>query len=528
MSRTEAASATSSPEASAAIPPETKRVLAALITGGMAAVLDTTIVSIALHTLVGSLHSTVSQIQWVSTGYLLALGVVIPVVGWAQARFGGKRLWMAALTIFVVGSALCSVAWNADSLIAFRVLQGAGAGMIFPLMMTLAMRAARSVPGSGSSLGRVTATVSLPIAAGPILGPVLGGVILNWLSWRWLFLVNVPVCAVGLYLAWRALPADAPVSSSTVSGSTVSAAARPRFDLVGLLLVAPGMVGVLLGLSNVATDGGFGHRDVLLPLVIGLVLLAAFAGWAAHRTSTSRTSAGQAAGSALVNVRLLRVRSVGASSAALFVTGACMYGAMLLLPLYYQELRGFGVLDAALVLIPQGVGSLLTRTVTGRLTDRIGGRAVAVAGFVLTALATVPFAFAGPGTSEWWLGAVLLVRGLGLGIVLIPVMTVAFADIDSADMPDASMITRISQQVGGSFGVAIAAVVLQSAVTSGHTLGQAFDQAFWWTTGFTVLALLASFFLPGRRAAAAAVAPAEETAPAPSAAGQPATADQSA
>ncbi len=494
MSRTKTrrASAAPSPQASAALPPETKRVLTALIIGGMAAVLDTTIVSIALHTLVGALHSTVSQIQWVSTGYLLALGVVIPVVGWAQARFGGKRLWMAALTIFVTGSALCSAAWSADSLIAFRILQGAGAGMIFPLMMTLAMRAARSVPGGGSSLGRVTATVSLPIAVGPILGPVLGGVILNWLSWRWLFLINVPVCAAGLYLAWRALPADAPVSASTGP-----AAARPRFDLAGLLLVAPGVVGVLLGLSNVSTDGGFGHRDVLLPLIIGLVLLAAFAAWAVRRTS-----AGQAAGSALVNVRLLGVRSVGASSAALFLTGACTYGAMFLLPLYYQELRGFDVLDAALVLIPQGVGSLLTRTVAGRLTDRIGGRAVAVAGFVLVALATVPFALAGPGTSEWWLGAVLLVRGLGLGIVLIPVMTVAFVDIDSADMPDASMITRISQQVGGSFGVAIAAVVLQSAVTSGHTLGQAFDQAFWWTTGFTALAVLASFFLPGRRAAA--------------------------
>ena len=481
--RTDAAT-TNAAKTGAALPPETRRTLTALIIGAVAAVLDTTIVSIALRTLVGALHSTVSQIQWVSTGYLLALGVVIPVVGWAQARFGGKRLWMAALTIFVVGSALCSVAWNADSLIAFRVLQGAGAGLIFPLLMTLAMRAARSVPGGASSLGRVTATVSLPIAIGPILGPVLGGVILNWLSWRWLFLINVPVVAVGLYLAWRALPADAPAP----------AAARPRFDLAGLLLVAPGVVGVLLGLSNVATDGGFGHADVLLPLITGLALLAAFAAWAVRRTSARR-----AGHPALVNVRLLRVRSVGVSSAVLFLTGACMYGAMFLLPLYYQELRGFDVLDAALILIPQGVGSLLTRTVAGRLTDRIGGRAVAVAGFVLVALATVPFAFAGPNPSQWWLGAVLLVRGLGLGIVLIPVMTVAFVDIDERDLPDASMLTRISQQVGGSFGVAIAAVVLESAVAHGHTLAQAFGQAFWWTTGFTVVAVLASFFLPGRR-----------------------------
>src|ERR1700761_4053387 len=261
------APAAPAPRGPATLPPETKRALTALIVGGLAAILDTTIVSIALRTLVGALHSTVDQIQWVSTGYLLALGVVIPVVGWAQARFGGKRLWLTALVVFVAGSALCSAAWNADSLIAFRVLQGAGAGAIFPLMMTLAMRAARSVPGGGSSLGRVTATVSLPIAAGPILGPVLGGVILNWLSWRWLFLINVPVIAVGLILAWRYLPADAPAAK----------AARPKFDLVGMLLVAPGVVGVLLGLSNVATDGGFGHADVLLPLIIGLALTAGFA-----------------------------------------------------------------------------------------------------------------------------------------------------------------------------------------------------------------------------------------------------------
>src|SRR6201996_7743689 len=462
MSDTQTQPAQAQPaQAQPALPPETKRVLTALIIGAVAAVLDTTIVSIALHTLVGALHSTVSQIQWVSTGYLLALGVVIPVVGWAQARFGGKRLWLAALAVFVTGSVLCSLAWNADSLIAFRVVQGAGAGAIFPLMMTLAMRAARTV---GGPRGRVTASVSLPIALGPILGPVLGGVILNWLSWRWLFLINVPICAVGLYLAWRWLPSDTPAP----------AAARPRFDLVGLLLVAPGIVGVLLGLSNVAADGGFGHRDVLLPLIIGLALVAAFAAWAIRRTPAARAAgqAGPAGGLALVNVRLLRIRSVGVSSAALFLTGACLYGAMFLLPLYYQELRGFDVLDAALVLIPQGVGSLLTRTVAGKLTDRIGGRAVAVAGFMLVTLATVPFAFAGPHTSQWWLGAVLLVRGLGLGIVLIPVLTVAFVDIDDRDMPDASMITRIAQQVGGSFGVAIGAVVLQSAVSRGHTLSQ--------------------------------------------------------
>jgi EmrB/QacA subfamily drug resistance transporter len=481
--------AEAAPDPSGALPPETKRALLALIIGGMAAVLDTTIVTIALNSLVRDLHSTVSQIQWVSTGYLLALGVVIPAVGWAQTRFGGKRLWMAALTLFVTGSALCAASWNAESLIGFRVLQGVGAGMIFPLMQTLAMQAASSAPGSnGSPSGRVVATVSLPIAIGPILGPVLGGVILNWLDWRWLFLVNVPVCAVGLYLAWRALPADTPARAGS----------RPKLDIPGLLLIAPALAGILLGLSNVSKSGGFSRGDVQLPLIAGLVLLAGFAAWALYRTGNRRQASTGRPGSALVDIRLLRIRSVGTSSAVLFLTGGCMYGAMFLLPLYWQDLRGFGVLNAALLLIPQGAGALLTRIAAGRLTDRVGGRLVAVVGISLLALATVPFALAGPGTSDWWLGAVLLVRGLGLGIVMIPVMTVAYVSLDPAKIPHASMLTRISQQVGASFGVAIAAVVLQSAIAGGHTPTQAFDLAFWWTIGFTVVAALAALALPGR------------------------------
>jgi predicted MFS family arabinose efflux permease len=288
------------------------------------------------------------------------------------------------------------------------------------------------------------------------------------------------VIAVGLVLARRFLPPDRPPRG----------APRARLDVTGLVLLAAALAGILLGLSNLSQDGGIGHAGVLGPLLAGVVVLAVFAWWAL-RPGEHRP---------VVNIRLLAVRSLGSASAVLFTAGAAMYAGLFLLPLYYQDLRGEDVLVAALLLIPQGVGSLLTRTVAGRLTDRIGARTVGVAGFALTALATVPFAFAGPGTSMWWLGAVQLVRGLGLGIVLIPVMTVAFADIDAGDLPDASMITRISQQVGGSFGVAVAAVVLESVAASSHSLSRGFGQAFWWTVGFTVVAALASFFLPGRRA----------------------------
>ena len=195
------------------LPASAVRTIVALIFGGIAAILDSTIVTIALHQLTVDLHSATADIQWVSTGYLLAMAVAIPVTGWAQARFGGKRAWMAALLIFVLASIACAASWNAGSLIAFRVVQGFGAGLIFPLMQTLAIQAI----GTDVSLqvrGRAVAAISMPLALGPILGPVLGGVILNWLSWRWLFLVNVPLIAVGLVLAWRLLPYDRPAATA--------------------------------------------------------------------------------------------------------------------------------------------------------------------------------------------------------------------------------------------------------------------------------------------------------------------------
>jgi EmrB/QacA subfamily drug resistance transporter len=449
--------------------PEVRKALLALIVGGIAAILDATMVTLALHTLVIKLHSTDGKIQWVTTGYLLALAVAIPITGWGERRWGGKRLWVAALLVFVAGSILCAFSWNDASLIAFRVLQGFGGGLIFPLIQTLAVRAAGGRPSSA-----LMAAVSMPIALGPILGPVLGGVILNWLSWRWLFLVNVPVIAIGLVLARQWLPADRPDPASD----------RARLDLFGLVLLATGLVGVLLGLSNLSEDGGISHAGVLIPLLAGVLLLGVFVAWAL-RASDRRP---------IVDIRILRFRSLGSASSVMFTAGATMYAALFLLPLYYQQLRGESVLDAGLLLIPQGVGALAARFIVGKLVARFGARHVTISSFLLAGIATIPFAFAGPSTSLWWLGTVLLVRGLGIGAVLIPPMSVAYEDVPPTGISDASMNTRIAQQAGASFGTAIVAVALQSLLVHGSV--HAFQGAFWWAIGITFVAILPALALP--------------------------------
>lgn len=455
-------------DAETKLPPQVRNALLALIVGGIAAILDSTMVTLALHTLVVRLHSSDGTIQWVTTGYLLAMAVAIPTTGWAESRWGGKHVWMAALVLFAVGSVLSGLAWSDTSLIGFRVLQGFAAGLIFPLMQTLGVRAAGGRPSS-----RLIATVSLPLALGPILGPVVGGVILNWLSWRWLFLVNMPVIAVGLVLAWRLLPPD----------RRDPGADRPCLDVIGLVLLAPALAGILLGLSNLSRDGGIGPTAVLVPLVAGVALLAAFCAWALAPGDRQP----------IVDIRLLRLRSLGTASTVLFTAGAAIYAAMFLLPLYYQQLRGQTVLHAGLLLIPQGVGSLVARFVVSKLVARLGARLITIGSFLLAAAATVPFALAGPHTSLWLLGAVLLIRGFGIGTVLVPPLSVAYQDVPLAGIPHASMNTRITQQVGASFGTAIAAVALQSLLAHGAT--SAFQGAFWWATGITVAALIPALAL---------------------------------
>jgi EmrB/QacA subfamily drug resistance transporter len=416
----------------------------------------------------------VSTVQWVTTGYLLAMGVAVPVTGWLLDRFGGRNVWLCSLGVFLAGSVGASLAWNVSSLVACRVVQGIGGGLMLPVLTTLIVQAA-----GGRSLGSVTALISFPALLGPILGPLVGGLIVEHLSWRWIFWVNVPFCLVGLVLARRLMP-------------EFPGTGRARLDAVGLALASPGIAAVVFGLAQVGTETGFGHPLVLVPLLGGLALLVAF------------TVRARAIGeTALVDVRLFRTVSFSAASGLLFLSGFVLYGAMLLVPLYFQQVRGMGPFAAGLLIGVQGVGVLASRGLAGKLTDRIGARSVTLTSLTIVAAATVPFAFVTPTTSEWWLLGALVVRGVGLGGVTIPVMASAYIGLDRAQVPHASIITRTAQQIGGSFGTAVLAVVLQQSIMDHATEGlpgraEAFDAPFRWSLAFTVAAAALAAWLPRR------------------------------
>ena len=248
-------------------------------------------------------------------------------------------------------------------------------------------------------------------------------------------------------------------------------------------------------LSQVTGRSGFANASVLLPAAIGVVLLALFV---VHGLRPGRVQA-------LVNLSVFRIRSYAAAVTVLFLAGLSLYGPLLLLALFYQQVQHQSPLWTGLLLAPQGIGSLLPRTLVGKLTDRIGPRPIVFVGLVLTALGTIAFTQADAETNKWFLAAALMVRGAGLGSATIAVMAGAFQEVPRGEVPDASSTTRIVQQIGGSFGAAVLATILAQQLALHAERAVAYDVAFWWAIGFAAIALVPALFLAGRPRAPAAL-----------------------
>jgi EmrB/QacA subfamily drug resistance transporter len=450
---------------------------AVVIVGSIMSILDTTIVNVALATLGRELHSSIAEIQWVVTGYMLSLAAVIPVTGWAAKRFGAKRVYLTSLILFTAGSALCGLASDTTELIIFRVIQGVGGGMILPIGQLMMAEAA-----GPQRMGRVMSVVAVPAMLAPILGPTLGGVILDSASWRWIFFVNLPICVIAVVAALRILP-------------KVERGRTEPLDFRGLALMATGLPLITYGLAEVGSTGSFGFTHVILPCLAGLALIGIFA---VHALRIPRP---------LLNLRLYRRPTFSSASIAMFCLGAALFGGMILLPLYWQDIRHESVVNTGLLTAPQGLGAAIMMPIAGRLTDRFGGGPLALFGVLLTTVATVPFGFVGTHTSVAWLSVAMFVRGMGIGFAFMPAMTAAFASLERSELPDATPQMNVLQRVGGSIGTAVLAVVLQRALTGVHTLSgaaSAYGTAFWVSAGVTAVAIVPCIILTRTERAARA------------------------
>lgn len=443
--------------------PGLRRSVGVVMIGASLSFLDSTVVNVALDTLSVSLHAELEMVQWVVTAYLLAFAAVIPVTGWAARRFGASRMYVAALTVFTVGSVLCACSQSAGMLIVSRVLQGLGGGAIMPVGTII-----WTAQSSKAQMGKVMALIAIPIILAPTLGPAVGGLLIEGIAWQAIFWLNVPFGIVGVVLALRLLPRD-------------HAGDAGRLDLTGLILASIGTVGIVYGLAELSAAAGLDVRATA-SMLVGVVALA---GFIAHALRAKRP---------LLDLGLYANRVYAAASVATFALGAAMYGGMILLPLYFQIVRGEGVIVTGLLLAPTGLGALLSAP----FTDRYGAGITAFAGATVLAVSTIPFVFLTATTSYVLLCVLMGIRGFGFGLSIIPVMTASYRALPQEKIPDATPQLNILQRVGGAIGTAMLTIILASQLRIHPTSeGQAaaFGITFLWVLIITVVATAPTILL---------------------------------
>src|ERR1700721_2929351 len=391
------------------------KITSVAVIGSFLSQLDATVVNVSLSTLAVELHSSLTAIQWVTSGYLLALALMLPLNGWLVERIGAKSLYLWCFSVFTLSSALCGLAWSANSLIAFRILQGMSGGLMAPMTQMMMARAA------GKHMARLMGYAAVPILLGPILGPVIAGAILQHASWRWLFLVNLPVGVLAIVLAVLFLPNDREETTSR------------ELDLPGFALLSPGLVFFLYGSDHL------GRRTGLTTLLISIVLLAAFFRMAIRKGDK-----------ALIDLQLFKKKTFSASATTQFMSNGISFAGQMLIPIYLIRACGQSPSTTGWLLAPLGVGMICSYPWIGALTERFGIRKVSAGGAFLAFAATLPLIWlASHGLVLTVLAGALFVRGIGLSAVGIPSISAAYASVRKQDLPMAATSLNILQRLGG-------------------------------------------------------------------------------
>lgn len=442
------------------------RIGAVVMCGPLMSGLDATMVNVSLDTLGREMHVPLTTIQWVSSAYLLALAMALPLNGWLVDRAGARRVFLGCFAVFATASTLCGLSGSVTTMLLCRVLQGLAGGLLAPMAQMLMARHA------GRFMARVMGITAMPVMIGQTLGPTLGGLILVYGSWRWMFFVNVPVGVVAAVLAVRLLPPDEPVTPR-------------RLDLLGIVLLSPGLALSLIGLVELPEGGGRGWAGGAM-LLSGLLLVGLFVLHARRKR-----------GQALIDPRLFSGQTFRAAAMTQFLSNAINFGGQLLLPLYFLRVREVTPSAAGLLLIPSGVGVFCALPLMGRLSERFGARMTSGSGAALALFGTVPFALLRPDAPFWLLGAALFVRGFGVGSITIPSAAAAYASVSREALSSATTAINICQRFGGPTGTAAMALFLHRAQLTYGTTPAAFSATFWLLAGFAGLGVLAASRLPG-------------------------------
>jgi len=406
--------------------------LIVLVSGMFMAVLDTSIVNVAIATIEADFGATTDEVAWIVTAFTLTLGVVVPLSAWLAERFGPARVYSVALLGFGITSALCGLAWNLDSLIAFRVLQAIPGGILPPLSMAMLYRI---VPPP--KIGRAMGMYGLGIVVAPAIGPTLGGYLVEYVDWRWIFFINVPVSILATFAAVAILPKFPP------SG-------RSRFDTIGFIAIATGFFSLLLALSE-GESWGWTSFPVMTLACVSIVSLSVFVVWELG------------ADQPLLDLHVFRTWEYVNSLMIISVLSIGLFTVLFYIPVFLQAAQGLGAFEAGLTLLPQALVMAVAMPLAGRIYDRIGPRWPALVGLAICTWGTFLLHDLTPETPRHTIALVLMFRAAGMGLAMMPIMTAGLAAVAPAIVPSGSAFNNIVQRVSAGLGLAILGALLTTA-----------------------------------------------------------------
>jgi DHA2 family multidrug resistance protein len=450
--------------------------LGVVLIGTFMVILDTTIVTVALDPIGRDLHSP-SGVEWIITAYLVAVGVVQPATGWLADRIGRKPVFIGSMVLFTVGSLASGMSPSLGTLVIFRVIQGLGGGAMMPVGMAIIYELFPP-HRRGTAMG----VWGVAAMAGPAVGPSLGGWLVTQFSWRWLFMVNVPIGVVGVLLAVRLLK------------STGFREERP-FDWTGTAIVTCGLVAVLLALSQ-GSQWGWRSGQTMGLLVVGLLLLIGFGVWAKRGTDHP-----------LVDVQMFKIPIFSLTITIICLLTVSQYGRLVFVPLELESLRHLTPLHTGLLLTPTAVGAAITMPIGGKLADKVGAKLPVTLGLIPVAAATWYLGTLTPHSSEIWLMFWLFWSGVGFGIAMMPNTVAGLNSLPARFLATGSAVRQLSRQVAGSVAVAGLTAIVSSqlsghlAFTGEHSIAEAqaaYNDVFIWGFWALVATIAVALFLPGK------------------------------
>ena len=418
------------------LPKEVLSAAWAIALGAIAPMLDSTMVNIAIDQLTKTFQTDLAMIQWAITGYVLAMAMAVPIAGWLMNHFNGKKIFIGAVILFGITSILAGISWSVTSFIVFRLLQGFSAGIITPLMSTLLVKTA-----GPENVGRVMAIVSTPMIFGPILGPVLGGFIVQAASWRWIFFINVFIILIAAPLMAKTLPNFEPFNR------------KSKLDIFGIADLSIMSAALIYGISKAADHATFKNGESLLWTGVGIFCLVVYIFYDRFKKHAT-----------VLPLTIFAHRSFNASSIGLFFANIAIMGPMLILPLFFQNFRHFSAMEAAIAMIPQGVGMLITRPLIGKMIDKLGAKYVVIVSLILSLIGTIPLVFVTNTTSMVWIALILFIRGTSFGGINLPLTSDAYTGLEDEELPDAGVGINIIENLGSSFGSAMIATVVATVL----------------------------------------------------------------